>query len=300
VSPRVKIIYSPKYQVNIGDHVFPTNKYLLIYNRLLNEGLLTERDIIFPRSAPRDDILLVHTEDYTRKLFEGKLSIFDIMKLELPYSEALVEASRICVEGTIESCRYAVKEGVSVHIGGGFHHAFSDHGEGFCVFNDIAIGIRRLQRDGLISKALVVDCDLHQGNGTAAIFADDKSVFTFSMHQENNYPGIKPPSRLDIGLLDGTGDDEYLQALDNNIPRIIENFAPDFVLYVAGADPYEKDQLGGLALTIEGLERRDRAIFELCKKHKVPVSAVLAGGYAIDIEDTVTIHYNMIKAAFIR
>jgi len=293
----LKLTYSPKYQVDIGSHVFPTEKYLLIYNRILKEGLFKEKDFILPDPASKDDILLVHTEEYVEKLFSGKLTTHDLMRLELPFSPELIEASRICVEGTIRCCEAAVTSGVSVHIGGGFHHAFADHGEGFCVFNDIAVGIRKAQAKGLIERVLVVDCDLHQGNGTADIFKDDKSVFTFSIHQEHNYPAEKPPSNIDVGLYDGTGDDEYIAKLNEHIPKIIDKFKPQLLVYVAGADPYKNDQLGGLSLSIEGLKRRDELIFGLCKNEHIPAAAVLAGGYAINVEDTVTIHYNMINTA---
>lgn len=297
MSSPFKLIYSPQYQVDIGSHVFPTNKYLLVYNRLLKEAIFKEEDFIFPQAAQEQELLLIHTRDYVRKLLAGKLSAYDIMRLELPYSEELVSASRICADGTIQSCRYALRDGVSIHIGGGFHHAFPDHGGGFCVFNDIAIGIKKVQQEGLIKRALVVDCDLHQGNGTAFIFAKDSSVFTFSIHQENNYPGIKPPSDIDVGLVDGAGDEEYLENLNEHIPKIMEEFKPDFAFYVAGADPYRHDQLGGLSLTMEGLKARDEFVFNLCRSNNIPAAAALAGGYAIDVEDTVTIHCNMIKTA---
>lgn len=297
MSSPFKLVYSPQYQVDIGSHVFPTNKYFLIYNRLLEEGIFSKKDFIFPEPAKEEDLLLVHTDDYVSKLLEGKLSTNDIMRLELPFSQELVSGSRICVEGTIQSCRLAVKDGAGIHIGGGFHHAYPDHGEGFCVFNDIAIGIRKVQQEALIERALVVDCDLHQGNGTAFIFAKDNSVFTFSIHQENNYPAQKPPSDMDIGLADGAGDEEYLKNLNEHIPGIIEEFKPELVFYVAGADPYQNDQLGGLSLTQKGLRLRDELILNLCRSNNIPLAAALAGGYAIDVEDTVTIHCNMIKTA---
>ena len=292
-----KLIYSPKYHVNIGEHVFPTEKYHLIYKRLLRESLFAESDIVFPEPAKVEDLLLVHTKTYVENLLNGTLSTYDIMRLELPFSKELVEVSRICVDGTISCLRHAAEDGMSAHLGGGFHHAFPDHGEGFCVFNDIAIGIRKVQEEGLIRRALIVDCDLHHGNGTAFTFADDKDVFTFSIHQENNYPAVKPPSDIDVGLDDGAGDKEYLEALNRHIPVIIKEFRPQLAVYVAGADPYKNDQLGGLALTINGLKARDELVFKLCAANNIPVAAVLAGGYAVNLQDTVTIHYNMIKTA---
>lgn len=289
-----KLIYSDKYLVDIGAHVFPTQKYKLIYERLKREGIFDDKNFIKPKPASDEEILLVHSKDYLKKLENGSLSEDEILKLELPFSKELVEASLICAKGSILTCEYAMEDGACVHLGGGFHHAFPDHGEGFCVFNDIAIGIRSVQKIGLVKKALVIDCDLHQGNGTAFIFSNDKSVFTFSIHQYNNYPTIKPPGDMDINLEDGCGEGEYLAHLKYNLPKIIADFSPGLIVYVAGADPYEKDQLGGLSLTMEGLRQRDRVIFDLAMSSSIPVAAVLAGGYAIDLEDTVQIHYNMI------
>lgn len=288
------IVYSEKYQVDIGTHVFPTLKYRLIHEALL-KGDFSPQDFVAPDPASDEDILLVHTTEYINKLKTGKLSPSEIFTMEVPYSKALVEASRICVGGTILASQNALKDGVGLHIGGGFHHAFPDHGEGFCVLNDIAVAIKRLKKDGAITKALVIDCDLHHGNGTAFIFANNRDVFTFSIHQENNYPAVKPPSNLDIGLEDGAGDDEYLGPLKTHIPKIIDNFRPDFIIYAAGADPYEHDQLGGLALTIGGLKERDKLIFGLAREKKISIACVLAGGYAVDVKDTVKIHTNTIK-----
>lgn len=297
MSQPFKLIYSPRYHISIGDHIFPTDKYLLVYSRLLKESLFKEKDFILPQAAAEEELLLVHTRDYVDRLLSGRMTRYDIMRLELPYSKELVEASRICVDGTIQSCRCALKDGVGIHIGGGFHHSFPDHGEGFCVFNDIAVGIKKLKQEALIERAMVIDCDLHDGNGTAFIFAKDKSVFTFSMHQENNYPAVKPPSDIDVGLCDGTGDKEYLGNLNKYIPTAIKDFKPQLIIYVAGADPYKDDQLGGLSLTLEGLKARDEFIFGRCKSNNIPVAAVLAGGYAVNVQDTVSIHYNMIKTA---
>jgi len=291
------LVYSPKYLIDLGSHVFPTNKYLLIYNKILEGNLFAEDSFVFPDQAKEEELLSVHTKEYVKKLLDGRFSDFDIARLEMPYSKDLIEASRICAQGTIKTVEAALDCGVSIHIGGGFHHAFADHGEGFCVLNDIAIGIRYAQKKHLIDKALILDCDLHQGNGSASIFKDDKETFTFSIHQEHNYPAQKPPSDLDIGLFDNTKDQEYLKELRDNIPAIVDSFSPKLIIYVAGADPYEDDQLGGLSITIEGLKKRDEIIFNLCKERQIPVVVVLAGGYAINVEDTVKIHYNMIKRA---
>jgi len=298
--PASKIVYSEKYYVDIGTHVFPTEKYRLIRKKLIEEGGFKNTDFISPQSAQDADILLVHTKEYLQKLKKAKLSPTEIMRMELPYSKELVRASCLCVGGTIAGSRLAMENGVGIHLGGGFHHAFPDHGEGFCVFNDVAIAARRLIRDGKIKKALIVDCDLHQGNGTAAIFKDDPSVFTFSIHQQNNYPFIKPASSLDIGLKDRTKDAEYLAQLEKHIPRIISSFKPDFLLYVAGADPFKNDQIGNLALSMEGLSKRDQFISTMARNYHIPLAVVLAGGYAFNKLDTVQIHYNTIMTCLTR
>lgn len=293
----MKLVYSPKYEVDIGMHVFSTLKYRLIRDRLIKEKIVTDQEFVLSSTASIRDILLVHTRDYVDKLKQGTLSAQEVYKLELPYSEALVEASWFCAGGTILASQNAIKDKIGVHIGGGFHHAFSDHGEGFCMLNDVAIAARSLQKDKKVNKVLVVDCDLHQGNGTAAIFSYDDSVFTFSIHQRDNYPFPKPPSNIDIDLENGTGDKEYIKHLEDNIPSIIDTFKPDLILYVAGADPYKYDQLGGLGLSIEGLMQRDRLVIKTALQKNVFISIVLAGGYAVDTEDTVTIHCNTVKVA---
>lgn len=285
-----KIVYSPKYEVDIGRHIFPTSKFRLIRHRLLKNTSLTIDDFIEPAPALEKDVCLVHTEKYVSKIKSGTLTHADEVRLEVPYTKALAEASFVCVNGTIRVSQIALDCGFGIHLGGGFHHAFPDHGEGFCVFNDVAVAAKKLILED--KKVLVVDCDLHQGNGTAVIFSKEKKVFTFSIHQFNNYPFIKPHSSLDVNLEDGVGDEEYQKALYNKLPGIFHSFKPDFVFYVAGSDPYEKDQLGGLKLTIEGLEKRDDLVFNLCASEKVPVAVVMAGGYAVNLEDTVTIHYN--------
>lgn len=292
-----RVVYSDEYDVDIGAHVFPTKKYKLIREKLIRERLLSEEDFEFPHPASDEDILLIHSHEYLDKLKSGTLSPEEIFRLELPYSEKLVHASYICVNGTIRSCSIALEKGVGVHLGGGFHHAFRDHGEGFCVFNDVAIGIKRMVKDNRIAKAMTIDCDLHQGNGTADIFKGDEDVFTFSIHQQNNYPFCKPKSDLDIGLDDHASDKAYFDRLKEHIPRIISNFKPQLILYVAGADPYKNDQIGNLALTIDGLKQRDEFIFAMARNFNVPIAVVLAGGYAANVEDTIKIHFNTIKTA---
>jgi len=295
----MKLFYSDKYLVDIGLHVFPMGKYKLVKERLIKEKFVKEKDFFEPKKASDNDILLAHTKDWVEKLKKGKLSAADIFKLELPYSKEIVESSWICAQGTINACLEALSTGAGIHIGGGFHHAYSDHGEGFCVLNDIAIGIRKMQKEKKINKTMVIDLDLHQGNGTAKIFENDKSVFTFSVHQENNYPMPKEKSSLDIGLDDGVGDKEYLSCLKKNVPKIIKDFKPELIIYLAGADPYKDDQLGQLNLSIEGLKKRDKIVIGEAKKNKIPFVIVFGGGYAYNVEDTVTIHSNTIKTALL-
>jgi acetoin utilization deacetylase AcuC-like enzyme len=293
----MKVIYSDQYDLHLGDHVFPSIKYRLIKEKLLHDGMVKPEDIVKPQAASDDDVALVHDRDYIRKLQTGKLSYLEILRLEIPYSPQLIRAVWLSAGGSILAGRLALEDGAAVNIGGGFHHAYPDHGEGFCVLNDIAIAIRRLQKDRVIECAMTVDCDVHQGNGTAAIFAGDPSVFTLSIHQANNYPHPKPPSSLDINLLDGVNDAEYLAAFGEGLDKALAEASPQLIIYVAGADPYREDQLGGLKLTLEGLERRDRLVFEKARAKKIPVAVALAGGYARHVEDTVTIHCNTVRIA---
>jgi acetoin utilization deacetylase AcuC-like enzyme len=265
---------------------------------LLREALGTRAAVLAPEPASWDDLARVHTAEYLNKIRSGALSFEEIARLELPWSRELAEGFRLMVGGTILAAERALDGGVSIHLGGGFHHAFADHGEGFCMFNDVAAAIRRLQHDGRSRRAAVVDGDVHHGNGTAMIFAGDTDVFTFSIHQQHNYPSWKPPSDLDIGLPDGTRDAAYLGKLKEGLDAVFEH-RPEVVAYVAGADPFKEDQLGGLSLTKEGLRRRDRMVFEACRNAGVPVFVTLAGGYARRVEDTVDIHMGTIEEAFL-
>ena len=292
-----RLVYHERYDLNLGEHVFPSQKYRWLYDRLLQTGFACAEDFIEPEPATDEDVLLVHDPEWVAKLRSGTLSYHDILRLEIPYSRQMVEAFWLAAGGTILAARRALEDRVGFNIGGGFHHAFPGHGEGFCAINDIAIAIRRLQRDGLIRRAMVVDCDVHHGNGTAGVFAGDSSVFTLSIHQFNNYPSEKPLSSLDVHLPDGVEDAEYLHRLGNGYRASLAMFQPDLVIYVAGADPYREDQLGGLALTFEGLQERDRLVLWTALSHKIPVAIVLAGGYAQSVEDTITIHANTAAAA---
>jgi acetoin utilization deacetylase AcuC-like enzyme len=291
------LIYHEGYDLNFGDHVFPTQKYRMIREKLLAEGFAEPADFIEPDPASDEDLLLVHDEDWVRRLKTGTLSFHDILKLEIPYSRQMVDAFILSAGGTTLAGRLALRDGVSINLGGGFHHAFPSHGEGFCAINDIAVAIRRLEREGTIDKAMVVDCDVHQGNGTAVIFTGDPKVFTISIHQYNNYPAEKPPSDIDINLSDQTGDEDYVEQLRNLYVPALEEFRPNLVIYVAGADPYYQDQLGGLALTLGGLKERDRMVMDTALTYGASIAVTLAGGYAFRLEDTVTIHINTAKAA---
>lgn len=292
----MRIAYTPRYYADIGEgHVFPIRKFELVCERLLDEGTLTPRDLFEPQPAALADVLLVHTDDYVTRLRAGALTSRELRRLGLPWSKALVRRSLLAASGTLHAARWAIAEGVGSNLAGGTHHAFADHGEGFCVLNDVAIAIRVLRRDRLISRAAIVDLDVHQGNGTATIFADDLAVFTFSMHGAKNYPLFKARSTLDVELPDATGDEEYLRTLAENLPRVFAH-EPEIVFYLGGADPYLGDKLGRLALSIEGLRARDEMVLGECRARNIPVATVMSGGYAAQINDTVEIHCNTIRA----
>jgi acetoin utilization deacetylase AcuC-like enzyme len=291
-----KLVYHPGYDLNLGEHVFPSQKYRLIRNQLLDESFAEPRDFVEPQPASDREILRVHDPGWVDRLKTGTLSAAELLKLEIPYSKQMVEAFWLATGGTILAARNALNNRIEINIGGGFHHAFPRHGEGFCAINDVAIAVRALQHEALIERALIVDCDVHHGNGTAAIFSGDRSVLTLSLHQFNNYPSEKPPSTIDVHLRDGTGDDEYLDRLRGAL-AVTMSFAPHVLFYLAGADPYREDQLGGLSLTMEGLKQRDKMVFEATLAQKIPVAVVLAGGYARRTEDTIRIHCNTIKMA---
>jgi acetoin utilization deacetylase AcuC-like enzyme len=290
------LIYSRHYEVDLGGHVWPIAKYRLVAARLVEQGHVHRAAFLEPAAAAWDDLALVHTPEYLRKVRDGSLSEEELRTLELPWIPELVEGFRLMTGGTCQAAALALRKRVAVHLGGGLHHAFPDHGEGFCLFNDVAVAIRRLQRDGTIARAAVVDCDVHHGNGTAFVFAGDPAVFTFSIHQQQNYPAWKPASDLDIGLPDRTGDADYLARLAEALPKVIRS-RPDLVCYLAGADPFEEDQLGGLSLTLEGLRRRDRLVLDAASAAGIPIAVVLAGGYAARAEDTVEAHVNTVVEA---
>jgi acetoin utilization deacetylase AcuC-like enzyme len=292
-----KLVYHERYDLNLGPHVFPSQKFRLIYEMLLSEGVATQEDFLRPNPATDEDLLRVHTADWVHKLKTGLLTASEVMLLEVPYSPELVEAVWLAAGGTILAGQSALRDGFGSNLSGGFHHAYPGHGEGFCAIHDVAVAIRKLQADGTVKKVMVVDTDVHHGNGTAAIFRNDPTVFTISIHQENNYPALKPPSNLDLNMADRVDDDEYLGTLIPAVQKALDEFQPDILFYVGGADPYCEDQLGGLSLTKEGLKRRDRQVFEEARRRRIPVTTTLAGGYARRLEDTVQIHVNTILAA---
>ncbi len=292
-----KLIYHDGYDLSLGSHVFPSEKYRLIRDRLLADKFAEPEDFLQPEPAADEDLMLVHQRGWVQRLKNGTLDYLELIKLEIPYSQKMVDGFWLAAGGTILAARCALRDGIGFNVGGGFHHAFSGHGEGFCAINDIAVAIRKMQQERLIERAMVVDADVHDGNGTAGIFAGDPTVFTLSIHQFHNYPAVKPPSNIDIDLEDGVGDDEYVEKLSAGVRKGMSEFRPQLVIYVAGADPYREDQLGGLSLTLEGLKRRDRSVFQLAREFGAPVAVTLAGGYAVNVEDTVTIHSNTAKAA---
>ena len=292
-----KLIYHERYDLNLGAHVFPSQKFRLIENKLVKDGIADHGDFLRPEPAHDADLLRVHTEEWVSKLKTGTLTLSDVMKLEVPYSPELVSAFWLAAGGTILAAQSALQDGFGCNIGGGFHHAHANHGEGFCAIHDVAVAIRRLHADGAIQRAMVVDTDVHHGNGTAAIFAKDDSVFTLSIHQLNNYPAYKPPSNIDLDMDDRVEDAEYLEALLPAVRTAMDKFPADILFYVGGADPYCQDQLGGLSLTMNGLLARDKGVFAEARKRSVPVVTVLAGGYARRVEETVQIHVNTILAA---
>lgn len=291
----MRVFYTPRYYANIGDgHIFPIRKFELVRDKLLFEGTLQPDELIEPAPAEIADVLLVHTEDYVSRLCNGALTGKEIRRLGLPWSESLVQRSFYAVGGTVAATEVSLAEGYSSNLAGGTHHAFPDRGEGFCVLNDVAIAIRALRARKLIRRAAIVDCDVHQGNGTATIFSGDTDTFTFSIHGANNYPLFKAQSSLDVELPDGTSDKEYLECLAHHLPAVFAH-DPDIVFYLAGADPYAGDKLGRLAVSIDGLRARDMLLLRECYKRETPVVTVMSGGYGKNINDTIEIHCNTIR-----
>jgi len=289
---------SARYTFPLPDgHRFPVAKYAMLREAVIAEGIVPADHVRDPARASDDALQLVHTRDYVQRFRDGALDAAELRRLGFPWSGALVERSYRAVGGTIAAARHALAHGLAMNLAGGTHHAFPDHGEGFCVFNDVAVAIRLLQREGLLRRAAVVDLDVHQGNGTHAIFSGDPDVFTFSMHGGRNYPFHKVAGTLDVELADGTGDEVYLGELRAALPRVLAQSAPDLVVYIAGADPHEGDRLGRLALTFDGLARRDATVLDLCREVGIPVAITIGGGYGRRIEDTVEAHLRTVRVA---
>ena len=292
----MKVVSSPRYAIDIGPHVFPTEKYRRIHDRLLATPRPGLEGIIAPQAAAWDELALVHTAEYLEKVRTLCLSSEEIVELQLPLNEPIVEGFRLMTGGTLTAARLGLADGLACHVGGGFHHAFANHGEGFCLFNDVVVAIEVLRQEGAVSRVAVVDLDVHHGNGTALIYGRDPAVFTFSMHEQHNYPAFKPRGSLDIGLAAGTDDATYLARLEVVLPQVVAH-EPDLMVYLAGADPFEDDQLGNLKLSKEGLRERDRLVLRTMRGAGVPVAIVLAGGYARQLVDTVDIHVATIDEA---
>jgi acetoin utilization deacetylase AcuC-like enzyme len=278
-------------------HRFPMAKYSRLRERLMAEGIVDPSGVHEAPAAAWEDLALVHTADYLDHIACGTLPPQVQRRIGFPWSPQMAERARRSVGATMEASRAALQSGVAANLAGGTHHAFSDRGEGFCVFNDVAVSARVLLREQAVRRVAVIDCDVHQGNGTAAIFSSEAAVFTFSMHGARNFPFHKESSDLDVTFEDGAGDAEYLAQLEHHLPRVLDTSQPDIVFYVAGADPYEHDRLGRLALTIDGLRARDQFVFDSCRTRGIPVVVTMAGGYADDVEAIVTIHANTIREA---
>jgi len=291
------LYYSDGYYADIGAHVFPMLKFRLIKEYLLETGVAAETDFVEPAPATDQDAWLVHDRMYIDKLREGTLSQFEMARMELPYSHELVEASFLGAGGSVSALRSSLERGVGVNVAGGFHHSFPDHGEGFCMLNDVAMAVARVLADGTVERVGIVDCDVHQGNGTATIFAHEERVFTFSIHQEFNYPFVKPPSDLDIDLPDGAVGESYLPRLERGLGKVLDDFGAQLIMFVAGADSYEGDLLGGLSLSKEDLAKRDTLVMESCASRRVPFAVTLAGGYAENTDDTIEIQAGTIATA---
>src|SRR5678815_1388037 len=291
----MRVFYSPRYYADIGQtHIFPIRKFEMVRDQLLREGTLRPDDLLEPEPASVEQVKLVHTDDYVTRLRYGTLTTKEIRRLGLPWSQSLVTRSFFAVGGTIAAARTAIELGYGSNLAGGTHHSFADRGEGYCVLNDVAVAIRTLRQELFINRVAIIDCDVHQGNGTATIFSGDPLTFTFSMHGANNYPLFKVRSNLDVELADGTSDEEYLSTLAQSLPIVLKS-KPDIVFYLAGADPYVNDKLGRLALSIEGLRERDAMVLHRCYEHEIPVVTVMSGGYGKDINDTIEIHCNTIR-----
>ncbi len=296
---RLKIYHSDQFHFPLPpDHRFPGEKYRLLRESIIEERIVPEQDLVVPDPASNEQIRLAHHPDYVARVISGTLSEKEVRRIGFPWSPQLVERSRRSVGGTIEACRAALREGIGVNLAGGTHHAHPGFGSGYCLLNDCAIAARVIQNDALAQQVVILDCDVHQGDGTAAIFSTDPSVFTFSIHGTHNFPFKKVASDLDLGLEDGTRDDEYLNILEMGLIKTFSRFKADLAIYLAGADVYTDDRLGRLSLTKEGIARRDELVFHYCQQAELPIAIVMAGGYAREIKDSVDIHLKTVRLAY--
>ncbi len=294
----MRAFYSDHFVLPLPEgHRFPMTRYARLRERVIGDGVVPAGDVIEAPAATWDQLTLAHHAAYVHAVADGTLPPEMMRRIGFPWSPAMVERSRRSTGATIAAAHAALNDGVAVNLAGGTHHAFADRGEGYCVFNDVAVAARVLQREARCRRLAVVDCDVHQGNGTAAIFRHDPSVFTFSMHGAKNFPFRKETSDLDVELADGTGDDEYLDQLARHLPAVLAGHAPELVFYLAGADPYVGDRLGRLGLSVAGLHARDAHVFAACQAAGVPVVVVMSGGYAPDVDDIVRIHLNTVRTA---
>ncbi|NJN25587.1 MAG: histone deacetylase [Cyclobacteriaceae bacterium] len=294
----LKVAWNEHYTIDLPEgHRFPMIKYDLVPEQLLYEGTISQANIFSPQAIAEENLLQIHESAYWQKLKDGKLSGDEIRKMGFPYSQALVERELVILQGTIDCALFAREYGVAMNVAGGTHHAFSDRGEGFCLLNDIAVAACYLLQNALARQVLVVDLDVHQGNGTAHIFRNESRVFTFSIHGGKNYPLKKEASDLDIDLPDGIGDADYLHLLQSHLPRLIDQIEPDFIFYQSGVDVLATDKLGRLGLSIAGCKNRDRFVLEICKAHSIPVAVVMGGGYSARISDIVEAHANTFRLA---
>lgn len=294
----MKLFYTDQFVLPLPDtHSFPMAKYRLLRERVEASGLIPSDDLVLPHAATDEELARAHDLDYIQAASEGRLSVDAIKRIGFPWSPELIERSRRSSGATIAACGVALSEGIAVNLAGGTHHAFRDHGEGYCLFNDSVVAARAMQADGRVRRVVVIDLDVHQGNGTAALCRDDPSIYTFSMHGEKNYPIRKEQSDLDIALADRTEDTAYLDALTRGLNQALDDSLPDMAIYLAGSDPYFDDRLGRLALTKAGLAERDRLVFDACRKKGLPLTITMAGGYAKNVEDTVDIHWQTVRQA---
>lgn len=294
----MRISYSPGYVAPLPKgHVFPMKKFSGLYDYLISNGIFKDRDVVEPSMVDFANLYTVHTQRYGHGVWTGDLSRKEIRRMGLPWSKELAIRSRLAVQGTINTGLMALQDGIAGNLAGGTHHAMPDHGEGFCVYNDVAVAIKVLRQSKWVNKVLIIDADVHQGNGNAAIFEDEPDVYTFSIHGEKNYPFVKPPSNLDVGLPDKTSDRDYNRILGESLETVFSEFKPELVFYLAGIDPLEDDHFGRLSLSMNGLEERERHVIEMITQKEIPMALLLSGGYAPTVRQTVEAHALMFKAA---